>query len=414
MKILHVLHHSAPYLDGYGVRSKYIVDAQRALGLDPVIVTSAHHEIEVRRDDPTQQHPAEHIDGTLYHRTPAPAPRLMKVPVLRERALMSALGRSIEKVIADERPDLIHAHSPVLCGLPALKSARRHRLPLVYEVRAFWEDALLTSTRSPVDYVKYRYSRALETRVLTQADAVVGISRHIVADVAGRGVDAARLLCMPNGVDTAQFTPTPRDPALVRKLELDGRPTVGFIGSFFDFEGIDDLVRAMPAVLSRQPEARLVLIGTGEAEAAVRDLIAALELQNRVLQLGRVPHSDILRYYALMDVLVYPRRRVRITELVTPLKPLEAMAAGKAVVGSDVGGIVELLDDGRAGRLFKAGDHADLADRIIELLGDPAAREALAARGREYVLKTRQWQTLVRGYLPVYDRLLATPRQRIA
>ena len=142
--------------------------------------------------------------------------------------------------------------------------------------------------------------------------------------------------------------------------------------------------------------------------------IAALGLQNRVLQLGRVPHQEILRYYALMDVLVYPRRRVRVTELVTPLKPLEAMAAGKAVVGSDVGGLVELLDDGRAGRLFRAGDPGDLAARVADLLDDPAEREALAARGRDYVLKTRQWDSLVRGYLPVYDRLVADRRERIA
>jgi PEP-CTERM/exosortase A-associated glycosyltransferase len=295
-----------------------------------------------------------------------------------------------------------------------MAAARRHRLPFVYEIRAFWEDALLTGTRSIADRVKYRYSRGLETKLVRAADAVVGISRHIVADVAGRGVASERLACVPNGVDATQFRVVERDPELVRRLGLDGCPTVGFIGTFFGFEGLPDLVAAMPHVLHRLPSARLVLVGSGEDDERVRAQIAALGLQNRVLQLGRVPHEDILRYYALMVVLVYPRRRVRVTELVTPLKPLEAMAAGRPVIGSDVGGIRELLDDGRVGMLFKAGDPADLAEKIIELLSDSVKRESLAAAGLDYVRRERQWTALVQRYRPVYERAAASAGRRVA
>src|SRR5687768_5347446 len=126
MRVLHVLHHSAPYLDGYGVRSKYIVDFQRRLGLTPIVVTSAHHEIEIKRD-PTAFKKVEAIDGTEYIRTPIPngtaASLRLRTPFLREQALVSALRATIERTLATCDVDLVHSHSPVLCGRPALEAA---------------------------------------------------------------------------------------------------------------------------------------------------------------------------------------------------------------------------------------------------------------------------------------------------
>jgi glycosyltransferase involved in cell wall biosynthesis len=182
---------------------------------------------------------------------------------------------------------------------------------------------------------------------------------------------------------------------------------IGFIGSFYHFEGLDCLIRAMPLVLAALPTARLVLVGTGEAEMAIRDRVQSLGLADAVTLTGRVPHADVLRYYSIMDVLVYPRRSERVTELVTPLKPLEALAVGKPVVGSDVGGIAELLDDGKVGRLFKAGDAADLANVLLAVLGNPALREEMRASGRRFVLERRQWSSLAAEYLPIYERLTA-------
>jgi PEP-CTERM/exosortase A-associated glycosyltransferase len=277
----------------------------------------------------------------------------------------------------------------------------------VYEVRAFWEDALLQPNRTGLMRAKYQYARSLETRLFKQADAVVAISKHMVDEIASRGIERSRLHVMPNGVDPAQFAPRPYDEALAARLGLTGRTIIGFIGSFYKFEGLDCLVNAMPAVIARLPDARLVLVGTGDEDASTRRLVTRLGLQDYVLLTGRVPHEQIQQFYSVMDVLVYPRHRDRVTELVTPLKPLEAMALGKPVIGSDVGGIRELLDDGKAGALFKAGDSADLASAIVALLTDSDRRAMLVDRAREYVRTRRTWESLVRAYLPIYQTVCA-------
>ena len=404
MRILHVLHHSEPYLDGYGVRSKSIVESQRGLGLVPVVVTSPHHELELRRSAGTTPD-REAFGSTTYYRTATPASGLLRLPLVRERAMMRALERRISSVLERETVDLVHAHSPVLCGLPALNAARRAGLPFVYEVRAFWEDAMLASKLSPARSAKYALGRRLETTVLRRADAVVAISQHMIDDIADRGIPRTHLFMVPNGVDSGYFKPAEPDQCLITQLGVKGHQVVGFIGSFFHFEGLECLVRAMPAILQEVPKAKLVLVGTGEAEQSIRELVSGLRLSESVVQVGRVPHNDILRYYSIMDVLVYPRRSERLTELVTPLKPLEAIAAGKAVVGSDVGGIRELLDDGNAGDLFKAGDEADLARVVVRLLTNGEARAALCARARRYVSEQRQWGSLVSKYLSIYAQV---------
>jgi PEP-CTERM/exosortase A-associated glycosyltransferase len=382
-----------------------------------VVLTSAHHEIEVGRTGDVSG--PEVIDGVSYYRTPRPGGLpgnfSLKTPLLRERALMSALAKSLERTLAAEPVDVIHAHSPILCGRPALAAARQRGLPVVYEVRAFWEDAyLLGPTTSRVAKAKYRASHALETSLFRKVDAVVAISTHMVDDIVGRGIDRARVYCMPNGVDSEKFVPVATDAALAARLGVSPGATVGFIGTMLDIEGIECLVRAMPAVRARVPAAKLVIVGSGPQDGPVRELVGQLGLQDLVVLTGRVPHEEIQRYYSIMDVLVYPRARFRVTELVTPLKPLEAMALGRVVVGSDVGGITELLDRGRVGVLFKAGDDRDLADKLVSLLQDPERRAALAEEGRRYVLRERTWGAIVPRYVPLYDALLGRGARRPA
>jgi PEP-CTERM/exosortase A-associated glycosyltransferase len=406
MRVLHVLHHSAPYLDGYAVRSKHIVDFQRAAGLDVRVLTSAQHETEVAR----QVAPAEPetIDGVPYHRTPLPfarVPRMATAPFLRELGQMKALLRSIERVAAREPVDVIHAHSPVLCGLPAMAAAARLGVPLVYEVRGFWEDGFVERWRGGARSLRYRISRRLETRVFRNAEAIVSIARHLHDDIAGRGIDARKLHYVPNGVDTQRFVPAPPDPEIVARHRLGGTRVVGFIGSFFRWEGLDCLVDAIDRVRRLVPDVRLLLVGGGEQEAAVAAQVSRLGLSDVVTLTGMVPHADVAKYYTVMDVLVYPRHRSRITETVTPLKPLEAMAMGKPVIGSDVGGLRELLDEG-VGLEFEAGDAEQLADRIAAALSDDRLRASLGSLGRERVLRTRGWDRLIARYVELYESLI--------
>ena len=395
MRILHILDHSLPLQSGYTFRTRAIVKAQMARGWEVACLTGPRHAAD--GPDP------EIVDGITFHRTPRPAPAPAPLGEWRE---IRALSDRLERLVGEWRPDQLHAHSPVLTALAALPVARRHGLPLVYEIRAFWEDAAVGNGTGREGSARYRMTRLLETHAARRADAVAVICEGLREDLIGRGIAPDKLFVSPNGVDLDLFgSPPAQDLEFARRLGLDGADTVGFIGSFYDYEGIDDLIAAMPPLLARRPKAQLLLVGGGPMEAALKAQAAASPASDRIRFVGRVPHDEVERYYALIDILAYPRKAMRLTELVTPLKPLEAMAQGRLVAASDVGGHRELIEHGVTGTLFPAGDPAALADALAGLFegrGDwPARRE----RARDFVERERNWSSNISRYAPVYQRL---------
>lgn len=395
-RVLHVLDHSLPLHSGYAFRTRAIMKAQIADGLEVRGLTGLRHTSESL--------PSEVAEGLLFHRTPGgaagPAP-------LREWREIGALSDAIGALIRDWRPDVLHAHSPALCGMAALRAARRHAIPLVYEIRAFWEDAAVSNGTGRAGSVKYRLTHALENRVVAGADSVITICHGLRDDLIARGFDGGRIGVMPNGVDLGLFgTPRERDPALAGELGLGAGPVIGFIGSFYDYEGLDDLIDAMPEILAQQPDARLLLVGGGPMTERLRQRAEASPAAGAIRLVGRVPHHDVDRYYALCDVMAYPRKASRLTELVTPLKPLEAMAQGKLVAASAVGGHRELIDDGVTGTLFAPDDPADCARVLAALLARRGDWPALRAAGRARVAERHDWARNARRYRDVYQALL--------
>ena len=400
-RILHVLDHSLPMHSGYTFRTRAILKAQEAMGFSVAGVTGARH---------TAEGPDEEIaEGLHFYRTPgepAGGP-----PGVREWCEIGAHAEAIERACEDFAPDILHAHSPALCGMAAARIAYRRGLPLVYEIRAFWEDAAVGNGTGHEGSIKYRLTRQLENRVVRQADAVVTICEGLRSDLATRGFDQGRITIMPNGVDLSLFgTPAPYDPALARQLGLThdgGRAAViGFIGSFYDYEGLDDLIAAMPALLAERPEARLLLVGGGPCDEALRKQAAMSSARDAICFTGRVPHSEVERYYALADIMAYPRKASRLTDLVTPLKPLEAMAQGKIVAASDVGGHRELITHGRTGALFAPDDPAATAKTLADLIGLRESWEAMRKAGRAHVETSHDWAINARRYQDVYQELL--------
>jgi glycosyltransferase involved in cell wall biosynthesis len=177
-------------------------------------------------------------------------------------------------------------------------------------------------------------------------------------------------------------------------------PVFGYIGSFSSYEGLPFLVEAAQDFMAALPGARLLLVGGGRDEAVLRE--AASQAGGRVILPGRLPQEEVHDIYTLLDVFVLPRRRIRLTELVTPLKPLEAMAAGTPVLASDIGGHAELITDGRTGLLFKAESRESLGEQAIRLAMDPELRQRLVAGARRFVESERTWDRIVPGYLPAY------------
>jgi PEP-CTERM/exosortase A-associated glycosyltransferase len=325
------------------------------------------------------------------------------LPLVGELALMAALERRIVEVAEQSRPDLLHAHSPALNGRAAIRAGRRLGIPVVYEVRAFWEDAAVDHGTAREGGLRYRASRALETWVLRRAAAVTCICEGLRHEIVGRGVPERRVTVIPNGVDLESFRPVARDGSLRSALGLGEGPVLGFLGSFYGYEGLDLAVEALAILREQLPGAQLLLVGGGVQEKNLHAQAAAKGLNGAVVFTGRVPHQEIDRYYGVVDLLVYPRKSKRITELVTPLKPLEAMAMERLVVASDVGGHRELIRDGETGRLFRAGDAHDLAAVALELLQDRSGWLRYHAAGRRFVAEERSWPAIVARYRKVYD-----------
>lgn len=398
MRILHVFDHSIPLQSGYTFRSRAILREQRQRGWETVHVTSG-------KQGPTKA-PIETEDGLEFYRTAPPGARVDRLPLINQYAILDALTRRVREVILREKPDIVHAHSPAINGVAAVRAARALGVPVAYEIRAFWEDAAVDHGTSAEGGLRYRLTRALETWVVRQADAVFTICEGLRADLAQRGIPAQKITVIPNAVDSAHFQfGLPRERALAEFLSINERPVLGFIGSFYAYEGVVDLIRALPSVVQRLPELRVLLVGGGPCHDEVSALVRELDLDDTVIMTGRVPHAEVDRYYSLVDVFCYPRRPMRLTELVTPLKPLEAMAQGRLVLASDVGGHRELIRHDETGMLFKAGSHEALADAIVSLFNARERWPALHAAGRHYVEAERSWPLSVARYAPVYAAL---------
>jgi glycogen synthase len=396
MRILHIFDHSLPLHSGYTFRSRAILMEQHRRGWETVQLTTPRHV----RPGPDP----EEADGLRFYRTPAP--QALAIPVLRELAEVAATTARLKSLIAQTKPDILHAHSPVLNAMAALRAGRALGLPVVYEVRATWEDAAVANGATTEGSLRYRVSRWLETRAVRQADAVGCICEGLRGELASRGVAADRLFVVPNAVDVERFAfCLPRDERLAAELGLQDAEVLGFLGSFYEYEGLPLTVEALGLLRDQRPNLRLLLVGGGPEEARLKAQVAAAGLSDRVLMIGRVPHAEVDRYYSLVDVLAYPRRRTRVTELVTPLKPLEAMAQGKLVVASDVGGHREMVEDGVTGRLFTADDPAALAAAVNAMFNERDRWDAYRQAGLAYVTAERTWTRSVGFYEPVYQWL---------
>lgn len=401
MRILHILDHSLPLHSGYSFRTMSILREQRALGWETVQLTSP------KQGDSAQLQ--EEVDGWLFHRTPPSRSVFAGLPVLSYLAQMSATERRIEELVAAQRPDILQPHSPILDAFPAFKVGRRHGIPVVYEMRSSWEDAAVDHGTTREGSFRYRVSKRLETMALQRADHVTTICEGLRKDIISRGIAPEKVTVVPNAVDTRTFVyGATASEGMARKLGIEGKIVLGFAGSFYGYEGLDLLVAALARIKRTRPDICLLLVGGGFQEAALKQQVGALGLEHDVVFAGRVPHSQVQEYYRLIDVLVYPRHSMRLTEVVTPLKPLEAMAQGRLLVASDVGGHKELIRHGETGILFKAGDEQALAQAVIDLLNAPDSWDRIRVAGRRFVESERTWTRSVANYADVYGRLLSS------
>jgi glycogen(starch) synthase len=409
--VLHVLDHSFPVLSGYSVRSRNLISAQHRLGESIRVVTGPLHEM----DDPASTEIV--LDGVSYVRTPvtgriANSALRGRWPIIREREVVRLLRQRLLNLLDVYPARVIYAHSPVLCGVAAMQAARARGIPFVYEIRAFWEDAAADQNRTTANSPRSRFTRWLETHVAQKADAVSAIAKPMLADLQTRGILADKLFHVPNGVDVERFQPGERDTQLRKELGFGDDPVFAFFGSLYKYEGVSWMIRAAAELRSKEHKFAILIIGRGEELSAIKDAIHECGASDYVRHIEHVPYDQIRRYYSIADIAVYPRRSIRLTELVTPLKPLEALAQKIPVLGSSVGGIRELVEDERTGLLFKPEDTADFCRQAERLITSSSLRKSLGERGREFVVRERNWDILAQRYRHIYEFVLSGKSKR--
>lgn len=397
MRVLHIFDHSIPLQSGYTFRSLAILREQRKLGIETWHLTGSKQY--------GSKAAVEDIDGYRFYRTPRGA--LAGLPIIGQYDVVAGLKKRLHQLCNEIKPDLLHAHSPSLNALAASAEAKARGLPLVYEMRASWEDAAVSHGTTREGSLRYRLSQKLERTALHRADHVVTICRGLSERIQNWGVPAERITVIHNGVDLDAFTPThQKHPELLAQYQLQDKLVLGFLGSFYRYEGLHILLEAFPRMLEAHSNLHLLLVGGGQEEQALRQQAEQLGLTQKVTFTGRVPHQKINDFYSLIDLFIYPRESILLTEIVTPLKPLEAMANQGLVLASDIGGHREMIEHGSNGFLFPPDDPQALADTVVALLRQPQRWPELRQAGRKYVEQQRCWRTSVGQIEPVYRHLV--------
>src|SRR5579863_4414850 len=400
-KVLHIVTDALPSTSaGYTIRTQEIAVAQRAAGLDPHVTTRIGFPVTAGAIDGRA---TVTVDGVPYHRL---LPWIM--PGRMDRLYRAHLRRAA-RLTGRLRPAVLHAASNYANAVIALALRDATRLPVVYEVRGFWEDTWLSRHAASADLKlsdRYLRTRALETHCMTEADLVVTLGEAMREEIIERGVPARNVVIVPNAVSESFLRPLPADGGRLRaSLGIQpGEQVVGLVSSLVAHEGIGTLLEAVKILGERGVRARALIVGDGPERTALQRQAAELGLD--AVFTGRVPSSKVRDYHVVLDVFVVPRTPDRVCQLVTPLKPVEAMASGLPVVVSSVRALAEIVQDGETGLLFPPLDADALADQLKQLLGNPELRRKLGASAREWVARDRTWAHNAARYRDIYGRLL--------
>jgi glycosyltransferase involved in cell wall biosynthesis len=404
-RVLHLVTDALPTTSaGYTIRTHEIALAQREAGLDPHVATPCGYPVTQGSIDGRR---LVVLDGVPYHRLlpwrmPAgPSPS----PGARGLELAGGLTRRL-------RPSVLHAASNHANARLALALRERYGLPVVYEVRGFWEDTWLSRYPNAAERASselYQRNRDLETRCMLAADLVVTLGEAMREEIAARGVPGEKILIVPNAVSGEFLQPLP-DAATLRE-DLGIKPDeyiTGVVSSLVPHEGIGTLLGATAILRARGVPARALIVGDGPERAALQRQAAHAGLAEAAVFTGRVPASKVRQFHALLDIFVVPRTPDRVCQLVTPLKPVEAMASGLCVVTSEVKALTEIVKHEVTGMQTVPQDPVSLADCLEYLIYSPDIRRKLGDNAREWVAGDRTWAHNATRYRDAYARLGAT------
>jgi glycosyltransferase involved in cell wall biosynthesis len=400
-RVLHLVNDALPSASaGYTIRTHEIVLAQKAAGLDPHVVTRCGFPVTQGTLDGRR---LVTLDGIPYHRL---LPWHLPVRADARAALSVEMAARLTERL---QPSVLHAASNYANAMVALAVGASRGLPVVYEVRGFWEDTWLSrhpDSEKMASSELYRRNRDLETRCMLAADLVVTLGEAMRDEIVARGVPAEKVLIVANAVSEEFLRPLPDAGALREELGIKpGEHVVGEVSSLVPHEGIGTLLEATRLLKDRGLPVRALIVGDGPERAALQRQAAELGLGTAAIFTGRVPAAKVREFHALLDVFVVPRTPDRVCQLVTPLKPVEAMASGLCVVTSEVKALAEIIKPDVTGALTIPQDPVALADTLEPLVGSPDIRTKLGENAREWVARDRTWAHNAARYRDAYARL---------
>lgn len=408
-KVLYLLHNSLPYASaGYSTRSHGLMSALRSRGWRVQGVTRLGYPspAQSRELNGFPPAPSNVIDGNKYHRLLREGDDAVAEPL---QEYIRHYSDALYELALVEKPAIIHAASNHWNGLAAAIVARRLGIPSVYEVRGLWE--ITEASRKPEweNSGAFRFMKRMETDAAHAATRVLTITEALKTELIDRGVPASKITVVPNAVDPSRFTHIDRPADMKTKLGFEGKTIIGYVGSLVDYEGLPLLIEAVSRLASNRDDFRLLFIGDGPELKPLKHTVEKLGLTDKIIFLGEVSHHSISSYYEAIDIVALPRLALPVCEMVSPLKPFEAMASGKALVASDVAALSEIIVHGETGLLHEKESVNALTEALELLLNDPELRSKLGERASQWVKEKRSWSR-VSGYVAeVYDHLLSPP-----
>ena len=453
MLVLHILANGPPDVNGYAVRTQKILKNQsnQVVGLtspwypsrDSMVLESKINEIQYHRTP----HPIHvtgkmtlgqklvksytakelRINSTNPNNKQKPASNILvkaiRAPgyflrigwkVVEEKILIKYFTKRIIEVAKQENAEVIHAHTPYRVGLPALKAARKLRLPFVYEMRGMWEETAVANGRWLRNGPAYRRFQKFETKVLRKADAVVCISQTLKQEAISRGVEEAKITVVTNAVDSDIAENKTKDETYENSVTVlnkgESTKVIGYIGSLREMEGVDLTAQAVAQLKSDGHDVRLFVLTSQAGQLELKQYCDSLGLDDDAVIVGPVPHEQVGPFYDLIDIFVVSRPDTRVTRLVTPLKPFEAMAMGKAVIASKLPALEEIIEDGKTGLLYEPENVNSLCSVISTCLNEDGLAETLGHNAKEWVMSNRTWNSVVKNYQAAYQFAIDSTR----
>lgn len=443
MRVLHVLANAPPDINGYAIRTHNILKTQMQISnIEAIGITSPWYP---ERENMVETY---ELDGVIYYRCLHPSriesvdglamqwssarghnrisrdqnnkkksrlktiSHIFRKPLspffswVEERILFKHFTNRIIEVATHSNTDIIHAHVPYRVGLPALKAARKLGIPFVYEMRGMWEESAVASGRWRAGGIAHRRFRRLETKVMKDADALICISETLRNEAISRGTNSEKISVVPNAVELKKAEYEESDIYDEVKKKIGNSAVVGYIGSLRELEGVDRTAEAASILINRGIDVKLFVLSSEPGQAELLTHCKKLGIAEHTIITGPVPHNQVAPFYDLIDVFVVSRPNKRVTRLVTPLKPFEAMQAGCAIVMSDLPALAEIVNDGQTGRLYPPDDIQALADTIEQLLLDEDERTSLGIAASEWILEHRTWSKVVNETPEIYHRLI--------